>query len=58
MVTKVRRDSMSDILATIAAVELIVACGLFLWWLHCWNRRFSELYDELRKDAHDAETEE
>jgi hypothetical protein len=49
---------MSDILATIAAVELIVACGLFLWWLHCWNRRFSELYDELRKDAHDAETEE
>lgn len=56
--TKVRRDSMSDILKTIAAVEWIVAGGLFLWWLHCWNRRFSELYDELRKDAHDAEPEE
>lgn len=56
--TKVRRDSMSDILKTIAAVEWIVAGGLFLGWLHCWNRRFSELYDELRKDAHDAEPEE
>lgn len=45
---------MSDILTTIAAVELIVACGLFLWWLYCWNRRFSELYDELRKDDDNA----
>ena len=48
---------MSDILTIIAAVELIVACGLFLWWLHCWNRRFSELYDELRKDDDDAKAD-
>lgn len=45
---------MSNLLETIAAVELIIACGLFLWWLHYWNRRFSELYDELRKDDDDA----
>ena len=24
--------------------------GLFLWRLRHWNRRFSELYDELRKE--------
>ena len=36
---------MSDILTTIAAVEWIVVGGLFLWRL-----RFSELYDELRKE--------
>ena len=48
---------MSDILATIAAVEVIVACGLFLWWLYCWNRRFSELYDELRKEDDDAKAD-
>lgn len=41
---------MSDILTTIAAVEWIVACYLFLWRLRHWNRRFSELYDELRKE--------
>ena len=38
---------MSDILTTIAAV--VVGC-LFLWRLRHWNRRFSELYDELRKE--------
>ena len=38
---------MSDILTTIAAVEWIVAGCLFLWRL---RRRFSELYDELRKE--------
>ena len=42
---------MSDILTTIAAVEWIVVGCLFLWRLRHWNRRFSELYDELR-DAH------
>ena len=42
---------MSDILTTIAAVESIVVVGcLFLWRLRHWNRRFSELYDELRKE--------
>ena len=41
---------MSDILTTIAAVEWIVVSCLFLWRLHHWNRRFSELYDELRKE--------
>ena len=41
---------MSDILTTIAAVEWIVAGCLFLWWLRHWNRRFSKLYDELRKE--------
>ena len=39
---------MSDILTTIAAVEWIVVG--FLWRLRHWNRRFSELYDELRKE--------
>ena len=37
---------MSDILTTIAAVEWIVVGCL----LRHWNRRFSELYDELRKE--------
>lgn len=41
---------MSDILTTIAAVEWIVAGCLFLWRLRYWNRHFSELYDELRKE--------
>lgn len=41
---------MSDILTTIAAVEWIVVGCLFLWRLRHWNRRFSELYDELRKE--------
>ena len=36
---------MSDILTIIAAVEWIVVGCLFLWRL-----RFSELYDELRKE--------
>lgn len=41
---------MSDILTSIAAIEWIVAGGLVLWRLRHWNRRFSELYDELRKE--------
>ena len=41
---------MSDILTTIAAVEWIIVDCLFLWRLRHWNRRFSELYDELRKE--------
>jgi hypothetical protein len=41
---------MSDILTTIATVEWIVVGCLFLWRLRHWNRRFSELYDELRKE--------
>ena len=41
---------MSDILTTIAAVEWIVAGCLFLRRLRYWDRRFSELYDELRKE--------
>lgn len=41
---------MNDIMISIAAVEWIIAGGLFLWRLHYWNRRFSELYDELRKE--------
>ena len=41
---------MSDILTTIAAVEWIFVGCLFLWRLRHWNRRFSELYDELRKE--------
>lgn len=44
------RINMSDILTTIAAVEWIVVGCLFLWRLRHWNRRFSELYDELRKE--------
>lgn len=32
------------------AVEWIVVGCLFLWRLRHWNRRFSELYDELRKE--------
>ena len=44
------RKEMSDILTTIAAVEWIVVGCLFLWRLRHWNRRFSELYDELRKE--------
>ena len=44
------RFGMSDILTTIAAVEWIVVGCLFLWRLRHWNRRFSELYDELRKE--------
>lgn len=39
-----------NILTTIAAVEWIVVGCLFLWRLHYWNRCFSELYDELRKE--------
>lgn len=34
----------------LAAVEWIVVGCLFLWRLRHWNRRFSELYDELRKE--------
>ena len=41
---------MSDILTSIAAVEWIVVGCLSLWRLRYWNRRFSELYDELRKE--------
>lgn len=41
---------MSDILTTIAAVEWIAVGGLFLWRLRHWHHRFSELYDELRKE--------
>lgn len=44
------RINMSDILTIIAAVEWIVVGCLFLWRLRHWNRRFSELYDELRKE--------
>lgn len=44
------RINMSDILTTIAAVEWIVVGCLFLWRLRHWNRRFSDLYDELRKE--------
>ena len=49
-VDKIIAESMSDILTTIAAVEWIVVGCLFLWRLRHWNRRFSELYDELRKE--------
>lgn len=39
---------MSDVLTTIAAVEwFITGC---LWRLLQWSWRFSELYDELRKE--------
>ena len=41
---------MSDILTTIAAVQWIVVRCLFLRRLRHWNRRFSELYYELRKE--------
>ena len=41
---------MSYILTTIAAVEWIVVGCLFLWRLLQWSWRFSELYDELRKE--------
>ena len=39
---------MKNILEFIAEIEWIVLGVLVFWRLHHWNRRFSELYDELR----------
>ena len=41
---------MKDILECIAEIEWIVLGVLVLLRLRHWNRRFSELYDELRNE--------
>lgn len=41
---------MKNILEFIAEIEWIVLGVLVFWCLRHWNRRFSELYDELRNE--------
>lgn len=43
-------ERMKNILEFIAEIEWIVLGVLVFWCLRHWNRRFSELYDELRNE--------
>ena len=43
-------ERMKDILECIAEIEWIVLGVLVFCSLRHWNRRFSELYDELRNE--------
>ena len=42
---------MADILTIIAAVEWMALGLLVLWKLKDWNKRFQDLYDDLKEDV-------
>ena len=42
---------MADILEIIAAVEWMALGLLVLWKLKDWNKKFQELYDDLKEDV-------
>jgi len=41
---------MADILTVVAAIEWIVAGALFFWGLRRWNKKFEELYEQLKEE--------
>ena len=41
---------MSDLMTIIAALEWIALGFLYLHGLRKWNKKFSDLYDELKKE--------
>ena len=45
---------MADIMQLIACIEWIALGALVLWRLRWWNKKFSELYEELRKEIFDV----
>ena len=42
---------MTDVLMIIVAVEWMVLGLLFLWKLKDYNKRFQELYDDMKEDV-------
>lgn len=45
---------MADIVQLIASIEWIALGALVLWRLRWWNKKFSEMYEELRKEIFDG----
>lgn len=44
---------MADTLQLIASIEWIALGVLVLWRLRWWNKKFSEMYEELKADVTD-----